>query len=51
LCWYTARDAVFLEKQYDLAKKYIPSPLKDYAREKAGYDLKDKCQQLRDSRR
>ena len=37
-CWWFARDAVFLEKQYDIAKKYIPSPLKDYAREKARYD-------------
>ena len=37
-CWYYARDVIFAEKQYDIAKKYIPAPLQDYAREKARYD-------------
>lgn len=39
-CWPHARDAVFLEKQYEIARKYIPSPLKEYAREKVRYDEK-----------
>ena len=37
-CWWFARDAVFTDRQYEIAKKYIPAPLKDYVREKARYD-------------
>jgi hypothetical protein len=37
-CWLFARDQIFLAKQYDIAKKYIPAALKDYTREKARYD-------------
>jgi hypothetical protein len=37
-CWWFVRDAVFMDKQYEIAKKYIPAPLKDYLREKARYD-------------
>ena len=37
-CWWFARDVVFAEKQYDLAKKYLPAPLKEYDLAKAQYD-------------
>ncbi len=37
-CWPWARQTVFLEKQYDLAKKYLKSPLKEYELAKAQYD-------------
>ena len=37
-CWYFARDLLFSQKQYDLAKKFIPSPLKDYDHVKKRYD-------------
>ena len=38
-CWWFARQAVFKEKQYDLAKKYVKSPLQDYDAAKANHDL------------
>ena len=37
-CWWYVRKAVFREKQYDIAAKFIPSPLEDYDREKTRYD-------------
>jgi tetratricopeptide (TPR) repeat protein len=37
-CWFFARQAVFAEKQYDVAKKYLPAPLKAYDLAKAQYD-------------
>ena len=37
-CWAYAHEPVFLENRYDIARKYIPTPLKDYDREKARYD-------------
>ena len=38
-CWWFARLAVFREKQYDLAKKYVKSPLQEYDTAKANHDL------------
>ena len=38
-CWWFARLAVFREKQYDLAKKYVKSPLQEYDAAKANHDL------------
>ena len=37
-CWFFARRAVFAEKQYDVAKQYLKSPLQEYALAKARYD-------------
>ncbi len=39
-CWHYAKDAVFSEKQYDLAGKYVKDLLKEFDRVKAGYDMK-----------
>ncbi len=37
-CWIMAKDAVFAEKQLDIAKRYIKSPLREYKILKASYD-------------
>jgi hypothetical protein len=37
-CWVAAKDEIIAEKQYDLAKKYLKAPVRDYDRIKASYE-------------
>jgi hypothetical protein len=37
--WNTAQDAVIAAKRYDLARKYIGNPVREFTRVKANYDL------------
>ena len=41
-CWRVAKDAVIKAKRFDLARKYIGNPARDFVRIKAMYDLNTK---------
>ena len=41
-CWEMAKDAVIKAKRYDLVRKYIGNPARDFVRIKSMYDLNTK---------